>query len=63
MIEGVKQELEVYGEVYRPKHWIGWQASRDWHQPSIEVYVNQRVYEIPIKEVLQWTPKGTLNSE
>ena len=43
---------EVYGEVYSPKYWVGWHASREWHQRGIEVYINQVVYEIPTHKVV-----------
>jgi hypothetical protein len=50
MIDTTKHECKVYGEVYKPKYWLGWHPGPSY-LAAIEVYVDKKVYEIPVKEV------------
>ncbi len=51
LIEGTKQECEIYGEVYKPKYRTGWYPGPNY-LGAIEVYVGKKVYEIPTWEVM-----------
>jgi len=62
MIEGIRKECQVYGEIYEPKYWNNFHPGPS-RLTTIEVYNNQQIYEFSIEEVLQWIPKGISSSE
>jgi len=45
-------ECCVYGEVYKSKFWKSFGVPGPNYLAAIEVYVNQKVYEIPMEKVI-----------